>query len=72
MKKLLVLSLLLFGCETRDATVETTMTKISGTDIYLYVIDNCEYIGKITGFKSDFLAHKGNCKYCTERNKLNK
>lgn len=72
MKKLLVLSLLLFGCETRNARIETTTTTISGRNIDLYIIDSCEYIGKITGTQSDFLTHKGNCKYCTERNKLNK
>lgn len=72
MKKLLVLSLLLLSCETRNATVETTTTTISGRDIDLYIIDSCEYIGKVTGAQSDFLTHKGNCKYCTERKKLNK
>lgn len=72
MKKVLVLVLFLIGCETRNATIESTETTINGRDINLYVIDDCEYIGKVVPSQSDFLTHKGNCKYCLERNKLNK
>ncbi|MDA3856430.1 MAG: hypothetical protein PF569_09295 [Candidatus Woesearchaeota archaeon] len=32
--------------------------------IYLYVIDSCEYIGFINAYRSDFITHKGNCKFC--------
>jgi len=42
---------------------------INNKDIEVYVIDSCEYIGSVWGSYSDFLTHKGNCKFCTERNK---
>ena len=35
--------------------------------IRLYIIDSCEYIGHINAFNSDFLTHKGNCKFCRSR-----
>lgn len=38
-------------------------------NIRVYEIDSCEYIGHINAFNSDFLTHKGNCKFCTERSK---
>lgn len=41
----------------------------SSRKIHLYVIDSCEYIGYIDAYRSDFLAHKGNCKFCAIRNK---
>lgn len=41
-------------------------------EIRLYIIDSCEYIGLINVYhSSDLLTHKGNCKFCTERNKNN-
>lgn len=36
-------------------------------DVYVYVIDSCEYVGYIKAYRSDFLTHKGNCKYCAKR-----
>jgi len=36
-------------------------------EIHLFVIDSCEYIGYINNFHQDFLAHKGNCKFCAKR-----
>lgn len=44
----------------------------SGNEIAVYVIDSCEYIGKIGGYNNDVLTHKGNCKFCAERNKNKK
>lgn len=38
-------------------------------NIRIYVIDSCEYIGNVSICSSDFLTHKGNCKFCAERNK---
>ncbi|MDD5358590.1 MAG: hypothetical protein PHX80_05545 [Candidatus Nanoarchaeia archaeon] len=41
---------------------------IHGTTLEIYTIDSCEYIGYIsTAGSSNFLTHKGNCKYCAER-----
>lgn len=46
-----------------------TIQAFDGTirDVYVYVIDSCEYVGYINAYRSDFLTHKGNCKYCAER-----
>ena len=76
MKKLLILSLLfsiLFSCsnETDNSKTKYKPTdknyKAIGTDALSYdiiVIDSCEYV---TRFHK--LAHKGNCRFCKERNK---
>ena len=59
MKKLLflfVLVLMLVSCQ--DSKL------ISGSEYEVVEIDSCEYV---YGFYR--LAHKGNCKYCTERRK---
>lgn len=59
MKKLLLLALLItmmVGCNN-DA-----LNHVYGTGEQ--IIDSCEYI---TGYNR--LTHKGNCRFCTERNK---
>ena len=75
MKKLLILSLLF--CMLCSCANETDSSKtkykptdknydVIGTDgktYYVIVIDSCEY------FKGYYiLAHKGNCRFCKERN----
>lgn len=40
-----------------------------GKDCDIYIIDSCEYVGQRKGFNDDILTHKGNCKFCAERNK---
>ena len=76
MKKLLILSLLfsiLCSCanETDNSKTKYKSTdknyKAIGTDGRSYdviVIDSCEYVARF--YK---LAHKGNCRFCKERNK---
>ena len=32
-----------------------------------YIIDSCEYVGLARSSQYDFLAHKGNCRFCKER-----
>jgi hypothetical protein len=68
---LIVLATFIFyGCfETKNVTVEETLTKISGRPISVYVIDGCEYIGNVYGGHADMLTHKGNCKFCAVRSK---
>lgn len=39
----------------------------SNSNIYTYELDSCEYIGKIFGSSNDKITHKGNCKYCQQR-----
>lgn len=35
----------------------------------VYVIDSCEYIGNGTQSNAALLTHKGNCRFCAERNR---
>lgn len=44
-------------------------TTIEGINFEIYVIDSCEYIGNISGTSGDMITHKGNCKFCLNRNK---
>jgi hypothetical protein len=63
----LLASIILLGCE-KDGEV---VYSLNDKDIKIYVIDNCEYIGDVRGGSRDFLTHKGNCKFCVERSKIN-
>jgi hypothetical protein len=63
----LLVSIILLGCE-RDGEV---VSSLNDKDIKIYVIDNCEYVGDVRGGSRDFLTHKGNCKFCAERVKIN-
>lgn len=76
---ILITTLLLISCDTTEITKRKTYPVIDGinngrdidniTHIRLYVIDSCEYIGDVNGSYTDFLTHKGNCKFCINRNK---
>jgi hypothetical protein len=58
------------GCESTSYDKQPTICSNGEmSDLKIYVIDNCEYVGKLRGYKSDFLAHKGNCNFCAERSK---
>ncbi len=35
----------------------------------IYEIDSCEYVVSNIGFNSAVITHKGNCKFCANRNK---
>ena len=66
MKKLLFLALfatIMAGCDKKnpDGTYEPCRYKV-------YVIDSCEYVGICESSQTDYLAHKGNCSFCKERN----
>jgi hypothetical protein len=63
----ILVSIILLGCE-KDGEV---VSSLNDKDIKIYVIDNCEYIGDVRGGSRDFLTHKGNCKFCVERSKIN-
>jgi hypothetical protein len=65
----LLVAVIFCGCETKNVTVEETITKINGRPISVYVIDSCEYIGNVYGGHGDMITHKGNCKFCAERSK---
>ena len=65
MKKLLLLALLamiMVGCENENSK----SNKVDGFNII--TVDSCEYIIR-PYYKGGVMSHKGNCKYCLERNK---
>ena len=66
MKKIILLALIVLimtGCNERTPDA----TYISGGTVYkTYVIDSCEYFGKLK-YGRTFLSHKGNCRFCKER-----
>lgn len=72
MKKIFImlLPIIFFGCETKNIEQKQTDFIINGSQLEIYIIDSCEYIGRVKGSNSDKLTHKGNCKFCAERNKL--
>lgn len=66
MKKLLLLALplMMVGCDER--LQDGTYRPHSGA-YKVYVIDSCEYYGVLDNGNQNFLAHKGNCRFCKER-----
>ena len=68
MKKLvllLTLAFVMYGCEQPTHNIKAPVGGNTLTTAFqTIIIDSCEYI---TG--SYKLAHKGNCKFCTERRK---
>lgn len=60
---------LMHSCETKNVEIQETNYSILGAPIEQYSIDSCEYIGFIKGGNRDWATHKGNCKYCIQRNK---
>jgi hypothetical protein len=68
MKKIILLALtalMMAGCDVKqpDGTYRT--------DYYrTYIIDSCEYVGYVASSQYDFLSHKGNCRFCEERDSI--
>jgi hypothetical protein len=62
MKLLLILTVLLVGCDRSESVVVDT-TKVTQTfvnnKIRFVKVDNCEYI--VTSFQPLLITHKGNC-----------
>ena len=59
---LAVIILVTVGCDVKqpDGTYRPGFYKT-------YTIDSCEYVGYAIGSQCDYLAHKGNCRFCKER-----
>jgi hypothetical protein len=74
MKKLIllgVIALAIFGCEPHNPQPYGGATSSKLGDYNVKVIDNCEYIEYSAGLAESSvyaITHKGNCKYCKERN----
>jgi hypothetical protein len=65
MKKIILLALsalMMVGCDVKqpDGTYKPSFYRT-------YIVDSCEYVGYVEGSHYDYLAHKGNCKFCKER-----
>ena len=68
MKKLILLvftALMIVGCDEKqpDGTYKPCYHRT-------YITDSCEYIGLATSSQYDYLAHKGNCRFCEERDSI--
>lgn len=72
MNKLLLATLILVFSSCTQQTIETKKTEyyIRGSinPIELTIIDSCEYFLGDWG-NATVLTHKGNCKFCKQRNK---
>ena len=44
-----------------------TVESVGGTAFDVIEVDSCEYLIGSAGYKG-YMAHKGNCKYCEQRN----
>jgi hypothetical protein len=66
---ILLLAAVFSSCEQSTANVDKKNTdfQINGSRLEIYVIDSCEYIGRVYAGNSDKLTHKGNCKFCATR-----
>lgn len=65
MKKIILLALtalIMMGCDEKQS--DGTHKPYS---YRTYTVDSCEYIGYAEGSQWDYLAHKGNCRFCIER-----
>ena len=64
MKKILLAltALMMVGCDVKqpDGTYKLYSYRT-------YTLDSCEYVGYATSSQYDYLAHKGNCRFCKER-----
>lgn len=60
----LLATVIFFGCGNGENSINNGKTKYK-----IVVIDSCEYI-EYNGYQRGYLfSHKGNCKYCAERNR---
>ena len=66
----LLLTILSCGCrEVNTPRKDTRFVVIRGSDPLIVVeVDSCEYLLGKWGYAT-VLTHKGNCKFCLERNK---
>lgn len=74
MKKIILLALtalIMVGCEHKtDAEIEEA-ERLKGFDIV--VVDSCEYLKNTvtSGYSGySYFAHKGNCRFCEERDSI--
>lgn len=66
---ILSLAMVLMGCGKINISNEDIIKDIQDNHLVI-VIDSCEYIGFNFLHNNSLLTHKGNCKYCKQRNTL--
>lgn len=59
----IILIFLLASCENKENSKENYVD-----GYHVVVVDSCEYLRKTIG-RSGYMAHKGNCRFCAERNR---
>lgn len=61
-------ALMIVGCldntENQDGTFSVSVLPRT------YILDSCEYLGYINFGDRDIIAHKGNCRFCKERDSI--
>lgn len=70
---LATLLVVLASCNQKTEGVEIKSTNISieGEEVSVYIIDSCEYLGKVDQMSHrNWLTHKGNCRFCKGRKVL--
>ncbi len=60
---IILIVLLLSSCEKKEKNKENYVD-----GFHIVVVDSCEYICT-TRVHSGYMAHKGNCRFCAERNR---
>jgi hypothetical protein len=74
MKNIILLALtalMMVGCEYKTAAEIEETERLKGFNIV--VIDSCEYLKRsdATGYQGySYFAHKGNCRFCEERDSI--
>ena len=58
--------LMILGLTTTINNYGAQLESNEGDAIHIMVIDSCEYIYMTKGYRG-YMAHKGNCKFCLER-----
>lgn len=62
----LLFAIIVISCGNATSKVTSSNT---GCEFEVIEIDSCEYLMRTAGYMGYF-SHKGNCKYCIERAKL--
>ena len=69
MRKAIIFIVSLLTLTACNETRKTrTVESVGGTVFDVIEVDSCEYLIGSAGYKG-YMAHKGNCKYCEQRNK---
>ena len=55
-------------CSSQSEETQYSATNIPNVNYYVIIADSCEYI-RFSSTTSSWGGHKGNCKFCAERNK---